>query len=433
MEYSNKQFGNEIYNSLPKFFKLALEPLEDTERDMMLISFLTSISSMMRNVTGLYQNDWICPNLFSIIVAPAASGKGKMKWAKEIVLKIENELYKESKEALKEHKLLEKAMKKAGQPFTKEKPPFELLIIPTNITSAMLIKQLSENSGNGLMYDTEIDSLVESNSGSLRSFSDDLRKIYEGEQMGVMRKTGSERVKIPKPKMSLLLSGTPSQFHKLIPDSENGLFSRIIAFHFKGKSNWRSSYNSEAVDFKKYYQELSEKLYDYFEILRYKREINFHFSDRQYELFDTEFRKRLESVHTELGNVGRATVLRLGSITFKIAMIFNTIRCLDNEELRDVNICCDDDFNNSLHITEKLLVHSISALKLIKENKAASSFSGKKLDYFYGLEQQFTFKESQNLAKDLKIKLKTAEKWIYQFQNEGLIKRIKKGEYSKNI
>ncbi len=41
-----------------------------------------------------------------------------------------------------------------------------------------------------------------------------------------------------EPHISALLSGTPGQIRKLIPDSENGLFSRFMYYHLPMKPDW---------------------------------------------------------------------------------------------------------------------------------------------------------------------------------------------------
>ena len=42
------------------------------------------ISGGLYNVSGLYANDKVFPNLFSIIIAPPASGKGVMKYSRQL-------------------------------------------------------------------------------------------------------------------------------------------------------------------------------------------------------------------------------------------------------------------------------------------------------------------------------------------------------------
>ena len=58
--------------------------LKEGERDVFFTSALSVISGGLHNVSGLYANDKVFPNLFSIIIAPPASGKGVMKYSRQL-------------------------------------------------------------------------------------------------------------------------------------------------------------------------------------------------------------------------------------------------------------------------------------------------------------------------------------------------------------
>ena len=73
-----------IYDILPPTLKEACNVFKGRERDVFFTSALSIISGGLHNVSGLYANNKVFPNLFSIIIAPPASGKGVMKYSKTI-------------------------------------------------------------------------------------------------------------------------------------------------------------------------------------------------------------------------------------------------------------------------------------------------------------------------------------------------------------
>ena len=283
------------------------------------------------------------------------------------------------------------------------------------------------------MYDTEIDGLVESNSGNLRSFTDYLRKAYEGEPLSLMRKTNRERVAVEEGKMSLLLSGTPGQFFKLIPDAENGLFSRVIPLVFKGSDKWQNAYEPDQFDFECYFEELSLKVFSYFQRLESLPEsIKFELTKQQcISILIRQFSQRLDKIKNVVGIDGRATVLRLGAIVIKIAMILTTLRRLENNQLDNQYQCDEQDFQAAMTITEVILNHVALTLKMMKNERIEHCYRGKKLDYFYALPDSFSYAKSQQLAQEENVKLRTAQKWIYEFRNKGFLVNPEKGEFKK--
>src|SRR5690606_16626556 len=99
--------------------------------------------------------------------------------SRKIVSEVENILESESITARNEYNSLLASYEKGDIGFRPEEPPYKLHFISTDITSAALIEQLNDNEGRGLMFDTEIDALVESSGNKIRGLSDTLRKIFE--------------------------------------------------------------------------------------------------------------------------------------------------------------------------------------------------------------------------------------------------------------
>lgn len=428
------EIPNEVYDNFPSLLKKALIPFDNKDKTMMALALITAFGSTLKNVKSKLRNNKFYANLYTIIVAPPASGKSLMKWARALILPIEKSLKSQSNKASEDYKVRLNKYKKdeIDRDELGDKPPYKVLLIPADITSAMWVKQMSDNDGYGIMYDTEIDGLIESNSGNLRSFTDYLRKAYENEPLTLMRKTNSERLSVEEGKMSLLLSGTPKQHLKLLPSAENGLFSRIITLNFNGSNDWKSVIDDNDFDFEKHFENLGLDVLNLFTKLDKKLTTTFFkLTNNQLFKLDNEFKKRTDRVNKIAGIDGRATVYRLGPITVKIAMILNMFRRIDDIEIKDEYICSDEDFDSALIISGVILEHVLKTLKTMNSKRLELTYRGNRLDYYYSLPNSFSFRESQQIAVDENVKIKTAEKWIYAFRNDGFLLNPVKGQFQK--
>jgi hypothetical protein len=71
---------------------------------MMLMGALTCISATLHNVVGEYNHDDWHPMLYFFVMADAGMGKGSLKYCREIVAPIHNELREASERLMREYK-----------------------------------------------------------------------------------------------------------------------------------------------------------------------------------------------------------------------------------------------------------------------------------------------------------------------------------------
>jgi hypothetical protein len=159
----------------------------------------------------------VYPNLFSFVTAPAASGKGSIKYSKE-VLKCYHETIKSSSEF-------------GNQAF----------FIPANNSASKIYEMLDANGGIGLIFETEADTLSNSMKQEWGSFSDVLRKVFQNEDISQARRNNNEYIEVNKPKFSICLTGTNEQVGRLINSTENGLFSRFLFYSFATEFKWKNT------------------------------------------------------------------------------------------------------------------------------------------------------------------------------------------------
>src|SRR5690606_26027398 len=141
-------------------------------------SSLGVLSATMPNVSGIYKNNKVYSNLYLLVIAPPASGKGNMMYTKQLIVPIHQKILKDSiNEA--------KAAKKEGRG---EEVHLQLKIVPTNISSAEMYNALKNVHDSGLMIDSEADTLSIMFKNDWGNFSDVLRKAFHHESISMSRK-----------------------------------------------------------------------------------------------------------------------------------------------------------------------------------------------------------------------------------------------------
>uniref|UniRef100_UPI001CF87561 DUF3987 domain-containing protein n=1 Tax=Penaeicola halotolerans TaxID=2793196 RepID=UPI001CF87561 len=76
-------------------------------------------------------------------------------------------------------------------------------------------------------------------------YSEGLTRAFHHETIPYYRRTDREFVDIESPCLSTVLTGTPKQVSALIPNAENGLFSRFIFFFMNVRPVWKNVFASQ--------------------------------------------------------------------------------------------------------------------------------------------------------------------------------------------
>lgn len=226
-------FSQNIYSLLPDFLTQIINKAKNYEdADLLLLGSLTVISACLPNVSGYYAEREVFPNLFTFISAQASAGKGRLTLCRHLVKPIHDNLKKNYAIEMEEYRHLQNEYsqdKKNREP--PQEPPIKTLLIPANSSATSVYQVLNDNGGVGLIFETEGDTLANTFKSDYGNFSDGFRKAFHHEMIFYTRRKDREFVELTKPRLSALLSGTPKQILALIPDAENGLFSRFIFYN----------------------------------------------------------------------------------------------------------------------------------------------------------------------------------------------------------
>jgi hypothetical protein len=417
--HETELFPLELFDQLPDFFKKCCNAVEEQQdKSLVLLSSLALAGGVFRNVVGFYDYYSAGTNLFLFVIAPASSGKGLMKYPKILGQQVHEYMKEKLLEATKEGER-----------------KLQVFFIPANSSSSSILAQLANNSGYGMLWETEADTLNETLSKDWGNFSDALRKTFHHEHISYQRKTNNEFVEIPYPSMGVVLSGTPNQVNGLISSAENGLFSRMMFMDFKGKSKWNRNLHlsQKKLDLTKYFSLLGEDVFEFFKRLEdLEYNINFSFTEEQWRIFHDYFEEWHENARNLFGDGIMASIKRLGLMTFKIGMILTASRLMKEDELPEEISCSDVDFETAIKIASCCKSHMISVYsRLITKDKTARLSNLEQSSYYESLSDEFTKAESRKIADSIGLKHKTAENHIDLYIEKKMLVRYAHGKYRK--
>lgn len=423
--FNTPKIPTDVYSQLPEILRESCEMFADAiEKDVFLIGAISVISGCLPNIEGIYFDEPVSAHLYSFITAPAGSGKGKLKWAKYFGLKIHKSMVQQSIRAKEEYEQelenynnLNKNQRQGVE--RPREPKRKMFYIPANSSSSAFIQALSDNDFKGIIFETEADTLAGTLKQEWGNFSDILRKAFHHESTNMFRRKDNEHIEIEDPHLAIALSGTPKQVHNMMPDVENGLFSRFLYYAFEDYSDFKNPFIShQKINYTDFFQEKGNQIYELFQILiNQPTPIQFCFTVEQGEDFTEQFNALYKRNRMLLGNDFNANSRRLGLITFRIAMVLRTLRILEDGDYSNPLICNETDFQTAIQIAFTLEKHAIAVFQNLPNN----DLKGVKLKFYNALPNNFNRQGYLSVAKDLDIKEKTAEKYIGQFKDNNLL------------
>lgn len=444
VEETMPTFSNLIKDNLPYLLsQIIAKAKSDEDADLLILGSITVFSACLPNVYGVYNKREVFPNLFVFITAQASAGKGRLSLCRKLVEPIQKkqrELYKIEYEEYKRKISEYVANRKNPDCERPEEPPLRTLFMPANSSATSVYKVLYDNGGVGLMFETEGDTLANTFNSDFGNFSDGLRKAFHHEPISYNRRKENEFVELDKPKFSVLLSGTPRQITNLIPDAENGLFSRFLFYYMNIRMEWDDVFSDDDDCTDDHAFELLGKKFEaYYNSLNVMKPMRFSFTEPQRRDFNEFFKEIQQNYASMLGLDILGSIRRLGIITFRIAMVFSTLRMCDTGSYSTPFVCSDADYRSAITMAKTLLQHTEKIYKTLPgcgKKNATPEVSIKestqiKQTFLDSLPINFDRKQFQEIAQSLNIPETTADRFVKSWCQSGSIIHTSHGQYAK--
>ncbi len=430
----------DVFETLPDILRAGCSVFDDPRRrDVFLFSALSILSGCLPGVSGIYSGERIYPHLFTFVIAPAASGKGVLKNAKRLADKYHERILKASRDAQanfdaesEDYKNQCRNLKKGdASPEKPMQPKFKILFIPADSSSARMIEHLQNNGGEGIICETEADTMSGAKKQDWGDYSPVLRSAFHHEKITQSRKTNNEYIEIKDPKLAVCISGTPAQAPRLISSSEDGLFSRFLFYAYKNELVWIDP-SSSHVDLNDFFDDLSSKVLDGVDFLS-SEPSEFVLSPAQWASLNKSFAAYLREVAIFNGDDAAALVFRLGLIAFRIAMIFAALRKAENAESRSSITCSDRDFDTVMILCNTFLQHSLLMYNNLPNQSNTEPYKNEsktKQDFISSLPSSFSRAEAVELGKNYSLSPRSVDS-ILRNGIGAYFEKVKAGQYNK--
>ena len=376
---------NQVYDHLPDFLKRAMKPARSKrERDILLLGLIANLSGCLPQVRISFDQRPYSPQLYTLIIAPPATGKGLLTLANMLPREIENYLKGENKRKkdaydreLTEWERTNQQIKKgtkstAASPAPMPEPPeyYHLCGAPSTSRN-QIIRRLKINGDLGLIIcATELDMISGDIKQDYGKHDDVFRAAYHHEPVATDYKVDGELICAEVPRLALCLSGTPSQLANFIRSLENGLYCRFGIYTCGARWKYRSAAPIKGQeDYITLYKGFGKEVLEmYFFFQQSPTEVTL--SDRQWEEHTAYFDCLLNEVASEQADAPGSIVLRGALMVARIASIFTALRKYEGAMQMKEYICTDEDFHASMQIVQTILNHSLLV---------ASSLPGEKM------------------------------------------------------
>ena len=395
-------------NNLPELMKSVLSlAYTPAEKDMLLMSALTACSGVLPNLYFKYGigAKRYYPNLQLFIVGSAACGKGIANLALELV-----------------------------KPIHEANP----LIIPGDATYPAFYRTLAKQHGRGYIHESEGSVITDIWRSSTANYNTALRKAAEHET--ISRARCREASVIENPQLSMVLTGTFSQYHTLVPSIENGYFSRLLTLIVDEHQAFNSRYVQPSESSDETMKTCAEQLYHLYEKLLFSKPREFRLTPDQRTRLGHHLETAYPTLIRMLGEDFHSVVLRMAVHIERIALILSALRsCSPLSSARDVRpenlVCSDIDYATAELIGNKLILHMAQAYQLVKGTEKIEAPKVKPLDQkailLSLLPAEFESKTLVAEAQSQGISPRTSTRWNEEWMAHGLVQKIRYGVYKK--
>lgn len=416
-----------VFDTIPEFLKqITRVATTKEERDILLLGSLVTLSVAFPKLIGKYGDNPVNTNLFIFISAKASAGKGILIHCRKLVEPIHLALRNQAKIMKQQFEVdMQEYNANKGKDANTEKPqkpPQKMLFIPANNSATGFLEILGDSDKRGLIFETEGDTLAKAFKSDYGDFSDGFRNAFQHEPISYYRRTDKEYVEIDRPCLSALLSGTPKQITTLIPNAENGLFSRFMFYVMNMKLIWKDVFASKTENgLDVHFEKLGNEFFGLYQTLQANPDVHFSLTASQ----QLQFNQFFEKMQTLYVNIQEeeiiSSVRRLGLIAYRIMMIFSALRIMEDGEITQNLICNDTDFQNTLDMITILVKHSSYVYSQIAQETYKPKPKHKKEQFLENLPYHFNRQTYVATALSLGITDKSAQRYIKEFKDADII------------
>lgn len=381
-----------------------------------IMGFLTSASSIMPHVYFYHDNQRYYLNLYTIVQGELASGKSKVTQMTKCVDQIDAFM------RINSDQKLPFCLKETG-----------------NITDAMLIfdlayNQSNINNGSMLIHVAEID--VMSQKKKIGLSSENTRLAWGHETISAKRKGMDTQSRqedrkgyiIEEPRVSILMTGTPSQLPNYFTNNTDGNLSRYLIYTLDECKDYRSGLYPPTRETEADYSDL-------FEMWKKQRETNVHtrleYTEAQKQQLDEIFTD-LKSFYAKQNDKFHNYINRLPIAVRRLAGVIETLTVWSTGNTTEATLTPTDE-----HWTFaiQLVLNSLQSLYKLYSHPAISHQEEEKrqvwIDILKHVPTKFSTNDFLNVALTEGFSQRSTARGLLFLRLNNYIKQTRRGWYEK--
>ena len=424
-------------------------------RDVLLLGMLNVIGcTLAPHLRTLSADLWTPPTLQTFIVAPPASGKGILTWCRYFVEPLHERIRREVDRAMEEYHREKKAYELMGRDKAKlsepQQPPNRMFLIAGDNSSTGIAQNIIDSGGNGLIVETEADTVSAAIGADYGKWSHLLRDFFDHARISFNRRINQEYREIGITRVGVLLSGTPAQVPPLIPSAENGLFSRQLFYYMPAVRQWRNQFGRQRDDIRARMRQAGEEWMHTLDEIARQGTVTFVLTEQQEQRFNDCFSTLFEQAQTGCAQEMGSSLIRLAVNVLRIAMVTAALRHIErhgptfppaphvpSENVADGAVSSrqlgisDEDFQAVLSMVEPLYRHATHILSFLQRCEVKSRNMSDQDRLLSAMPAVFSRKEWLDKAAEMGIPKNTALSWLQRLQHQGVIGKLEeRGMYS---
>lgn len=298
-------------------------------------------------------------------------------------------------------------------------PANYMFFIPSNISSSALIDALQDNKGAGIMFESELDTLLTAFKADFGNYSALLRANYHNEHISTYRKANKQLNEITNSHLSFCCSGTPDQYAKLLKgEGENGLISRFIFSFIENKSEFNNPFAQTQLTLN---SELSQHI---IEIHKALSAVPIYCTISE---IDANFLvNKMQQIEQLTDNDTQISITRRLALTWvRIACILSILKAFEAHTLTQNHTVDSNIFRSLANVVNWLFDNALKMQAIATSEKQAEAKINR---IFAQLSATFSRNDVEILANCTD---RTARRYISAWQHTGQIGKPKNGLYTK--
>ena len=419
---------NWIFEKLPKpLHELCSLYSDRRQKDVALLANLLVFGGALTNVVTVYNGKNNHTNLFLLVLAPFASGKGVLEHARYLLRFIDEDEHVLYELELEEYNSLSDKDKKDKAP-----PSPKILLVPADSSSASLIAAMKNNDGVIIVIDSEADTLSGAMSQDWGNFSPLLRKGFHYESISKLRQ-GTGYARIPKPIITMVLSGTPRQATKLIASAEDGLFSRFLYYTFaQSDKTFKNMFQVTKGTFEEQYEAPARLLYNLRgNLKKLENPIQVIVSEKDQEYMVRKFQEVIDKTDEKFEVFPEGSVYRLGDMAVRIMTILTILRLTEKDDykLPESIEVCRVDVEIAVELCSTLFQHALLVYSVLPSEEPLLPSRVNQLFQALPKDKMFKAKDAVAIGKKVSISERSVFRYLDTLVRLSKLSKSESGDY----